>query len=352
VSGAWWAAFGPADTSLRCGDGQHRLQWRDGTLRALDHPDAEGELVLGALGGDTSPCLDLLMAWGKHTDDLAVLTIGPRSASDQLTIPASVVDEIAAASGGGQVYHGLGNPAAQAVSIGGTISRRSSAASSSVTRYPFRRVKARRAASYGLSVSYRGRQGSQKVRLPGFGRPGWSGFAPVGMHTRLVAGWGRREIDEAQAELIRLLALGSPFQFRLSAAVAHAWSAGGANAARAERARPALTAALAGRLAPAAAEWLHIKPDDVEVNVHDDAGWGELALAKSGQTDRLTARLPVGWLASVWAPGFAVVDGYLVVRLVDASWPNARVLAIRSPRSDPAELSIRQDKGHWCVTSL
>src|SRR5208282_551378 len=61
-----------------------------------------------------------------------------------------------------------------------------------------------------------------------------------------------------RAELLELLALGPAFQFRLAATVA---------AARSEHdpgtARPALAAALAGRLAPVVAAWLHISPDEV-----------------------------------------------------------------------------------------
>ena len=156
---------------------------------------------------------------------------------------------------------------------------------------------------------------------------------------------------QSRLELIRLLALGVPFQFRFSAAVAHAWSADGEQAGRAEQARPALTAALAGRLAPAAAHWLGIDPAEVDATIHEGAGWGELALTKTAGNSRLTARLPVGWLASVWAPGFAVVDSHLVVAVLQADWPQASVLALRSPRQDPVELIIRQDKEHWSVTS-
>jgi len=342
VSPAWWAAFGPAEAQLRCGDAQHRLRWADGTLEAVDHPDAEGELVLGALGGDTSPCLDVVAAWGKHCDDLTALAIGPRSASDQLTIPASVLDEITAASGSGQAYHGLGNPAAQAVSVmsfRAPVARLSTviaASSGGSPRHIRRRVAARAMvlrrrrmlrghASYGLAY-------------------GWHGRAPLRWR-------GSIAFDEARAELIRLLALGPSFQFRLSAAVAHAWSADGAKTGRAERARPALTAALAGRLAPAAAGWLDIDPEDVEVAVHYGANWGEFALIKSAGTGRLQARLPVGWLASVWAPGFAVVDRHMIVSVLDAAWPTARVLAVRSPGQDPVEQTIRSDNGHWSVTS-
>ena len=107
---------------------------------------------------------------------------------------------------------------------------------------------------------------------------------------RMAGRWNR--VDEDRAELIRLLALGQPFQFRLSAAVAHAWSADGANAGRAGQARPALTAALAGRLAPAAADWLDIDPEEVEVSIHDGAGWGELALSQDRQGRSATGAAP------------------------------------------------------------
>lgn len=404
MSPPWWAAFDPADTTLRCGDNQHRLRWMDGTLHALDHPDAEGELVLGALGGDTSPCLDLVMAWGRHSDDLTVLAFGPRSASDRLTVPVSVLDEITAVSGGaGLIHPGFAKPVGRSVSIGGTVSQPVSAAGLSLTfhtghsggagrvghhsgrgssditghrgfpdRHWVRQILAR-LRKYGGVLALKQRwllrgisaTASRLARPVKFRRSaGWSAYAPVGWHGRSIGGhglvsgfhgppgWRGAEVDEARAELIRLLALGAPFQFRLSAAVAHAWSADGANAGRAELARPTLTAALSGRLAPAAADWLGIDPEEVEVSVHGDrASWGELALIKTGSTSRLKSQLPVGWLASVWAPGFAVVGGHLVVSVLDAAWPTAHVLAVRSPGQDPAELSIRNDKGHWSEAS-
>jgi hypothetical protein len=354
VNPAWWAAFGPAETSLRCGDSQHRLHWADGTLQAVDHPDAEGELVLGALGADTSPCLDLVMAWGKHRDDLTVLAIGPRSASDRLNIPASVLDQASAVSVGGTLsYHSPGNRMAQLGSSGGGFIRRRTVASASAKLVAYGPGRPSHITSFGRFLrrpgggSFVTGHAPRSARFPR--RPGASGLLAGWAHP---VRWPGMEVEESRAELIRLLAFGPPFQFRLSATVAHAWSADGEQAGRAERARPALTAALAGRLAPAAAAWCDIDPDEVEVTVHDGAGWGELALTKTGETSRLRARLPVGWLASVWAPGFAVVDGHLAVSVLDAAWPTARVLAVRSPGQEPAELSIRSDNGgDWSVMS-
>ena len=96
MTSPWWAAFGPAETALDCGAGRHRICWSDGTLVPVDHPDAEGELVLAALGGDATPCLDLVRLWGQHSDDLTVFSIGPRSADDKLTITSATLDELPA----------------------------------------------------------------------------------------------------------------------------------------------------------------------------------------------------------------------------------------------------------------
>ncbi len=349
----WWAAFGPAEAPLSCGDAEHRLRWADGKLHAVDHVDAEGELVLAALGGETSPCLDVVRAWGRHSDDLTVLAVGPRSASDPVTIPAAVLGEIDALSDAASQAYG-GTP----VAWGGMSGHASvSIAATSTSFYAPRPGRARRVASYGGFRGSRGggrflgrRPGAQPRRLAGHAS-WWSGSRPLGRQRLRSFGWPGADIDQARIELIRLLALGAPFQFRLSASVAHAWSADGEHASRAERARPALTAALAGRLAPAAAQWLDIDPDEVDAIIHDATGWGEITHAKTGGKARLQARLPVGWLAEVWAPGFAVVASHLVVAVLDADWPQASVLALRSSGQDPVELSIRQDQGHWNVTS-
>jgi hypothetical protein len=349
VNAPWWAAFGPAEAPLSCGDGTHRLRWADGILHAVDHPDAEGELVLAALGGDTSPCLDLVRAWSQHSDDLTVLAVGPRSASDPVTIPAAILDELSSLSdpaGQGQhlglVHFGRGGPVARrgmSSSGGGvvTASYTFSSAKAGPTPRPIparvlRQAALRRARS-------RGRSG------------GWTGYRPLRGRGMGMFGWPGTDVDQAKLELIRLLALGAPFQFRLSAAVAHAWSAGGEHGSRAEKAGPALTAALAGRLAPAAAQWLHIDPDEVEVGLRDGPGWGEITRIKGEGNARLLARLPVGWLADVWAPGFAVIDSHLVLAVLQADWPRASVLALRSPGREPTQLEIRQDQGHWSATS-
>jgi hypothetical protein len=329
VTSPWWAACGPAEAEVGCGAGKHRLRWADGTLQAADHPDAEGELVLAALGGDVTPCLELVRAWGQHSDDLAVLAIGPRSAADKLTITTAVLDELAV------------DPRARLASLvrsGHTLGHRSASLRPGPPRF---------SSAVGMGGVIGGarfttaRLTPLKSAVPK--AVGWTG--------RRSRGWPAHQDDPARTELARLLALGAPFQWRLSGAVAHAWSGDGEHASRQDRQRPALTAALAGRLGPAAAQWLDIHPGDVDASIHAGPGWGQLSLNRSAAKPRLVASLPVGWLAAAWAPGLAVVAGRLVVSVLHASWPDARVLAIRSPDRDPVELSIRYDKEHWRVAS-
>jgi hypothetical protein len=348
VNAPWWAAFGPTEASLSCGDAKHRLRWAEGKLHALDHADAEGELVLAALGGDTSPCLDVVSAWGGRSDDLTVLAVGPRSHTDAVTIPAAVLDEV----------DGLSDPAGQGQPGRGNL-----------VAYRRRSAHASFGTAGGMSTiaqaTYRFSPGSSPRPLPRHllrqaalrrarlraRSGGWTGYRPLHGARMLPFGWRGAEADQARLELIRLLALGTPFQFRLCAAVAHAWSADGERASRAEQARPALTAALAGRLAPAASQWLGIDPDEVEVAFCDGPGWGEITRTTVDGNARLLAGFPVAWLAKVWAPGFAVVGSHLVVDVLRADWPQASVLALRSPGQDPVQLDIGQEQGHWIVTS-
>jgi hypothetical protein len=305
VISPWWAAFGPVEAQVACGPGQHTVLWADGTLHAVEHPDAEGELVLAALGGEATPCLDLVRTWERHTDDLVVLALAPRSADDLITITTAEIDELAQ------------------------------------RRHP---------ASWRLSHIARLKQG----QFPGggsfaTGRVSGSAAPPGrvmigGAPTRLV-----QEGDQSRHELLRLLALGTPLQLRLSGAVAHAWSRWGPQAARADRARPALTAALTGRVGPTAARWLGIDLPQVEASLYSGSGWGAIELDSSADDIRLKVALPVSWLAWVWAPGLAVVDGHFVVSVQHAAWPSARVLAISAPGRAPVELTVSHEGSSWSV---
>ena len=325
MTSPWWAAFGPAQTALDCGAGRHRLCWSDGTLVPVDHPDAEGELVLAALGGDATPCLDLVRLWGQHSDDLTVFSIGPRSADDKLTITSGTLDELPARQHGSGLF---------SVGRGWT-----GPGSFSMSQHSVRRLRSRKVSS-SMHVGSR----------VGFGFAGPIRRPLRASRTSLMSGLGA-DGSETRIELMRLLALGTAFQFRLAGAVAHAWSAGGQHAGHRGRAGPALAAALTGRVAPVAAQWLGIDPDNIEVSIHDESGWGSIELNRSAAAHRLHAQLPVSWLATVWAPGLAVVGSHLVVAVRHARWPAAEVLAVPAPGKQPVELAVRHDGQGWQVAA-
>jgi hypothetical protein len=166
----------------------------------------------------------------------------------------------------------------------------------------------------------------------------------------------QQEIEHAgrrRTDLLSLLALGYEFQVRLAGQVA------AAHADRLdERVRPALTAAITGRLAPVAEQWLGIDPGQVEVSLHTGPGWGTTELTGRGEERRLRVSLPAWWLARVWACGLPLVGGHLVVAVDRAGWPDARVLGVRAPGAEPVPLNVhaseapggRADAGdapHW-----
>jgi hypothetical protein len=168
---------------------------------------------------------------------------------------------------------------------------------------------------------------------------------------------GRRQQMQAELErvqrrrndMLSLLALGYGFQVRLAGQVAVAHEE-----AEDERVRPALVAAIAGRLAPVAEEWLGIDPGQVVVSLHTGPGWGSVELTGRGEERRLRVSLPAGWLARVWACGLALTGRHLVVAVQRAGWPDARVLALRAPGAEPAELDVHGvagpgDAPHWEV---
>lgn len=301
----WWAAFPPAEARIRCGPGEHMLRWASGRLEAAGHDDAGGELVLAALGGDKAECVAMLEAWAAHADDLDVLALGPRSPADELVVTPELVAELRTAFG----------PAARSVPMRPGPPPPGSGPRASASPGP---------------GSLRGGQ-----------RPGARPWR--GMPARRLAPEQERA-RAGRAELLSLFALGRDFQQRLSAQVASAWSAAWSAGGPATASRgPALTAALTGRLAPAAGPWLGVDPDAVRATLHQGPGWGSVERDGPG----LRAALPLGWLARVWAPGFPVVDGHLIVDVLEVSWPQVRVLGLPAPGAEPAVLTIRPDGEHW-----
>ena len=286
---------------MPCGQGRHSVRWEAGELRLASHADPEAELVLVALGGDKARCVEIAEAWQRHTADLTVLSIGPRGPADEVAVTWDDVDAAAQAARGGA---GPG------------------------------RARARRAAVASPPTAAMARAAIRHQQ-----------------HQQEAGEASQRRLD-----MLSLLALGTGFQVRLIGQVV---------AAHADRldepgehgstVRPVLKAALAGRLALVAEQWLGIDPDQVEVSLHRGAGWGSAELTGRGEQRRLRVSLPAWWLARVWACGLALTGRHLVVAVERAGWPDAQVLALRAPGAEPVSLSAHAvshpsgaaDAPHW-----
>lgn len=296
----WYLSLPSAQAQVPCGSETHAVRWDSGRIMLPAHPDAEAEVVLAALGGDKPRCLEVAQTWAGHVSDLDVLMTGPRSLADQVTVGWDDADEHQAS------WFGL--PPG--------ISRNRPGKRAGQPPVPGAQVPMRAVAGRGGLL----------------GTSALAGRIPEDLLRRV----------QARIEVLHLLALGPAFQFRLAGTVAAAWANGLDAAGR----RPELTAALTGRLAPAVAQWLGISPDLVTATLvetpaasWDELSWGELEVT-GGPDRRVRASLPVGWLASVWACGLAVVDGHLVVAVEEPGWPRARVLALTSPGAAPVSLGV------------
>jgi hypothetical protein len=300
-NGAWFTSLPGCETQVPCGTGRHTVRWEAGSLRLPSHPDVEGELVLAALGGDKARCVEVTEAWARHGDDLSVLAIGPRGPADQIAVGWDDVVEAA------QAGSTLAGPVGQAR--------------------------------------------SRPMRLAS--QPGPT-LARAGARQRLIQE-EQLKTKRRRNDVLTLLALGYGFQVRLigQVAAAHAVRLMGRDGG--EQVRPALVAAITGRLAPVAEEWLGIDPDQVVVSLHAGRSWGSSELTGYGPDRRLRVSLPADWLASVWACGLARVGRHLIVAVEQPGWPTARVLGLRSPGAQPEPLEVHAsesgpgDVPHWGV---
>jgi hypothetical protein len=122
--------------------------------------------------------------------------------------------------------------------------------------------------------------------------------------TAMMIGGGLRERGDTLASL---LSLGGPMQARLTATVAAGWrerlrdGAAPADAAAAQAARPALHAALYGRVVATLRGWTGQPDLKVTLTMIPEAA--PPALARDG--DGVAAELPFGWISDVWARGLA-----------------------------------------------
>jgi hypothetical protein len=304
----WYSCLPSCETLVPCAQGRHVVRWEAGQFRLPEHPDAEAELVLAALGGEKAGCVQLAEAWGRHTSDLSVLAVGPRGPADEISVSWADVEE-----------------AAQAGSRGGVAGFRTH---SRPWRPPARQLAVPPAAA--ASHSARQRQADEEME----------------------------RVRQRRNDMLSLLAQGYGFQIRLAGQVAAAHAGSPEAGAPEASVRPALVAAITGRLALVAEQWLGIDPDQVAVSLHRGHGRGQAELTGHGAQRRLQVSLPASWLARVWACGLALTSGHLVVAVDRAGWPDARVLALRVPGIEPVRLDVHAredgrdgpaDAPHWVV---
>ena len=293
----WFACLPICESHVPCGQGRHIVRWEAGALRLADHADPEAELVLAALGGEKARCVELAEAWGRHAGDLSVLAIGPRGPADEISISWDDVDAAAQASGRGAL------------------------------------------SSYGPPRSVPMRLASPSVPT-----------AARAQARRQQAEQEMGQVAQRRNDMLSLLALGYGFQVRLIGQVAEAHASppdeqlekieGVDGLDGLDGVRPPLVAAITARLAPVAEEWLGLDPDQVVVSLHRGPGWGSVELTGRGEQRRLRVSLPAGWLARVWAAGLTLTGRHLVVAVQHAGWPDARVLALRAPGTEPTLLDV------------
>jgi hypothetical protein len=299
-NGAWFTGLPSCETQVPCGTGRHTVRWEAGSLDLPSHPDVEGELVLAALGGDKARCLEVAQAWDRHADDLSVLAIGPRGPADQIAVGW---DDVLEAEQAGFVI--------------------------------------------------RGSYSSARSTPMGLASPPGPTMARAGARQRQMQS-EQLKAQRRRNDVLSLLALGYGFQVRLIGQVAAAHAVPLASGKHV-RSGPALVAAITGRLAPVAEEWLGIDPDQVVVGLHAGRSWGSSELTGYGADRRLRVSLPAGWLARVWACGLARVGRHLIVAVQEPGWPAARVLGLRSPGAEPEPLVVHAsesgpgDVPHWEV---
>jgi hypothetical protein len=284
----WFTCLSRCEAVVPCGSGQHVVRWEAGALELDNHADPEAERVLAALGGGKARCVEVAEAWTRHAADLTVLLVGPRG-PDGIVVGWEDVD---AADQDGPRAGGL-SPGAPG-------------------QVPVRRPSTMLAAAMARASAQR----SQLLQE-------------------------HAEARQRRTDLLSLLALGPAFQVRLAGQVvaAHAGLLGEPDEQGRSR-RPALTAALEGRLALVAERWIGIDPDYVKASLHTGPGWGSVELTGRGEQRRLQVSLPADWVARVWACGLALVGRHLVVAVDRAGWPDARVLALPAPGAEPVLLGV------------
>jgi len=326
-NGPWYSCLPGCEAQVPCGQGWHAVRWEAGALVLPEHPDAEGELVLAALGGEKAGCVELAEIWRRHTTDLSVLAIGPRGPDDEIAVSW---EDVAAATQAGPSFGAQPAPRT-----------RPSAARLPPMRLasPPRLLAAHMAARHRKAqedIERSRRRTTDMLSLLALG---------YGFQVRLIGQVAAAYVGRLDDQAHRAEAHGGTEAEQGAKAEGEVSLEGGARADGGVWVRPALVAAIAGRLAPMAEKWLGIDPDQLVVSLHSGPGWGSAELTGRGEERRLRVSVPAGWLASVWACGLALVGRYLVVAVEQPGWPEARVLGLRAPGAEPEPLDVHATLG-------
>jgi hypothetical protein len=305
------------DTRIDCAGQSHRLRWEAGRLHALDHEDLEGERALAALGGQACPCVEALDRWARHADDLRVLTLTSRGPTDAVRWPDPSSHSVIPLTG----RTAPGRP-----SGGG--------------RFP-----AGTHATIGI--------------VPTQGRPVPARGSAIGPVVHQVAtGWvataagsvvsgnaGPQPLQVDRDELAALLTLSGGLVEKLAVTVAAAWvrrlNPGLAGAAddrgtSVAAVRPALVAALHGRVACSVRQWLGDPWVPIEVEMID--GGGLPAVSRPGAA--VEVALPFAWVVDVWGRGLAVVMDRFVLGVVSSTPDRLELLTVDGTFSAPRTVTI------------
>jgi hypothetical protein len=251
-------ATSPLTVAVPCRGETHHLRYEEGRLLAPDHADVEGEMTLMALGGESTPCAELVTAWCSAAADLRVLTLTERSAADRLQRPPPEVLFTSFSPQGMGIAHPFGRQALMP-----------------------------HLAGLGAVPVGRG-WGRTRRAVPAVGF-----VAPM-------AGATPAKVDP----LLKLLALSSALAQRLVFEVVTTWSARIARGDAPAASLPALGAALAGRAKAALSEWAGLPFDEIRVDMIDPGTTPTIDMA-----DGLSVTLPFAWLGDVWLPRLAQLFG-------------------------------------------
>ncbi len=279
MSREWWDGLLPVEVRLDCSGGTHAVRWEDGVLTASDHEDPTAERALAALGGERTRCIELLDTWARHADDLRVLTITSRGASDPVHPDAE--------SRFVSTVSGMPRPGVQGVAM--TVVRPAAA--------------------------------------------GWVSYAPLST-TQPIGGRPGLPSDD----ILDLLSLSGALTQRLVAQIIASWAArlAGDEQGGIDPHGPALTAALYGRVVASVRTWLGEAGSTVELEMIAPTTTPSMA-RRDGV---VVAHLPFAWLSDIWVKDLAVVLGRFALGTVESDPGRLRLSTVGPDCTDVRPVTV------------